>query len=315
MNGRGLLDPRPALDDNVSIHHAGHYTYYLHRYELHGPPDGMKSASDSMSTPEPRPLRILTLNISGPSTERGLRLLDTLELLDVDLLVLTETRDNAGTRMLLDAYRERDYVVISPIATTAGERGAAVIHRLPVDTPPSTRAADLAQRLVVTRVGDRRPFTVVGAYVPSRDTSPGKILRKQTFLNQLISLLSELPPEEDLLLLGDFNIVGRSHVPRYSTFRSWEYDAIEAIETIGLVDAFALLNPGIQAHSWIGRKGDGYRYDYVFASAGLIARIRACNYLHDFRLKGLSDHAGLLTTLNGSPAELEIVSKLEPITA
>ncbi len=293
----------------------GHYTYYVHIYGQHGFPGTMKNVSDGLSNPEPRTLRILTLNISGPSTERGLRLLDALESLDADLLVLTETRDNVGTRMLLDAYRGRDYVVISPMATTAGERGAAVIHRLPVHTPPSTRSADLAQRLVVTRVGGGRPFTVIGAYVPSRDASPGKILRKQTFLNQLISLLAELPPEEDVLLLGDFNVVGRSHVPRYSTFRSWEYDALEAIEAIGLVDAFGLLNPGVQAHSWIGRKGDGYRYDYAFASAGLIARVRDCSYLHDFRLKGLSDHAGLLTTLDGSPAESEVLSKLELVTA
>ena len=284
-------------------------------YGIQGVLDGMRSAFGSMSNPEPRPVRILTLNISGPSTERCLRLLDALESLDADLLVLTETRDNAGTRMLLDAYRERDYVVISPMAATAGERGAAIVHRLPVDTPLSTRTADLAQRLVVTRVDDGRPFTVIGAYVPSRDASPGKILRKQTFLNQLISLLSELPPEEDVLLLGDFNVVGRSHVPRYSTFRAWEYDALEAIEAIGLVDAFALLTPGIQAHSWIGRKGDGYRYDYAFASEGLIGRIRDCSYLHDFRLKGLSDHAGLLTTLNGLPAEPEVVSKLELVSA
>ncbi len=247
-------------------------------------------------------LRLFTLNISGPSTDRAERLLPALDRLDADVIVLTETRDNAGTRLLLDAFRRQGYSVLAPTPPTSVERGVAVIHRLKEGTPPPTTSPDLAQRLVVTHIEGERPFTLVGAYVPSRDGSAVKIRRKQAFLAQLTSLLQELPVDEDIVLLGDFNIVGRSHLPRYPAFRAWEYDALEAIVAVGLVDAFAHLNPGMQAHSWIGRKGAGYRYDYGFVSGRLVNQLLMCEYIHEFRLIGLSDHAGVVLAVDVSGA-------------
>jgi exodeoxyribonuclease-3 len=108
--------------------------------------------------------------------------------------------------------------------------------------------------------------------------------------------------EERLVFLGDLNIVSRQHVPRFTTFRSWEYDALEALERYGLVDAYALLYPNEQVHSWIGRKGAGYRYDYAFVSAGLVPYLVDCEYTHQPRELGLSDHAAVVLTLN-LPAE------------
>ena len=53
-------------------------------------------------------------------------------------------------------------------------------------------------------------------------------------------------------------------------FRSWEYDVLDSFAALGLADVFAELHPGVQAHSWIGRTGNGYRYDYVFVSRALM---------------------------------------------
>ena len=87
-------------------------------------------------------------------------------------------------------------------------------------------------------------------------------------------------------------------MPRFTTFRCWEYDALEALEQDGLVDAYALLYPGKQVHSWIGRKGAGYRYDYAFVSAGLVPYLVDCEYVHEPRELGLSDHAAVVLTLD-----------------
>lgn len=246
------------------------------------------------------PLRLFTLNISGPSSERATRLLSALDEFNADLLVLTETRANTGTRMMLDAFRERGFTVLAPVPPTAGERGVAVVHRLAAGTGPLSASVHLSHRLVATRIEMSRPFTLIGVYVPSRDASAAKILRKQAFFQQLTSLLRELPRDEDVVLLGDLNIVSRAHVPRYPAFRAWEYDALEAITDTRLVDAFAFLNPGVQAHSWIGRKGAGYRYDYGFVSAGLTVGLTQCDYLHEFRLAGLTDHAGVVIAVDPS---------------
>ena len=225
-----------------------------------------------------------------------------MDQLDPEVLVLTETRNNGGTRLLLDAYRERHYTVLAPLPVTSGGRGVAVIHRLPAGAPRLSTSVELSERIVVSRIEGDRPFTLVGVYVPSRDASEAKIRRKKVFLTQMTSLLQDLPLDDNVVVLGDLNIVSRSHVPRYSAFRSWEYDALESISATGLVDAFAVLNPGVQAHSWIGRKGAGYRYDYGFVSESLVDRLRVCDYLHEFRLAGLSDHAGVVVALDHAGA-------------
>lgn len=140
---------------------------------------------------------------------------------------------------------------------------------------------DVSHRLVVDRFDDPGPMTVVAAYVPSRDSSAAKIARKRGFLLQLDRALRTTASSRRTVFMGDLNLVGRDHVPRYTAFRSWEYGALENITGHGLVDVFAELHPGVQAHSWIGRTGSGYRYDYAFVSDDLVADVHSCDYLHE----------------------------------
>jgi len=107
-------------------------------------------------------------------------------------------------------------------------------------------------------------------------------------------VLRSIAPEEDVILMGDFNVVGRDHYQGYPTFRSWEYDDFVSCD---LVDAFAELHPGRQVHSWAGRTGSGYRYDYAFVSRSLRPRLLRCEYLQASREQGLTDHAAVLLTI------------------
>ena len=133
--------------------------------------------------------------------------------------------------------------------------------------------------------------------MPSRDASRAKIERKRRFLEQLVEAVRASAGAGRVVLIGDLNVVGRDHEPRYSMFRSWEYDALDRLVALGLVDVFAEVHPGVQAHSWIGRTGNGYRYDYAFVSHDLMGSVRRCDYLHEPRERGLSGHAALLLTL------------------
>jgi exodeoxyribonuclease III len=243
-------------------------------------------------------VRFVTLNVSGPSTARAGRLLEFLPSLEADVMVLTETRQNRGTAQLLGHYRDLGYAVAAAQSMDASERGVAVIQRAGRPVPLARElTAEVRHRLVASEVGANQAITVVGAYVPSRDASPAKIARKQRFLSQMTALARRWAHER-LVFLGDLNIVSRQHEPRFTTFRCWEYDALEALERHGLVDAYALLYPDEQVHSWIGRKGAGYRYDYAFVSAGLVPYLVDCEYVHEPRELGLSDHAAVVLTLD-----------------
>lgn len=242
-------------------------------------------------------LRIATQNISGPSLARVDRLLSFFAELDADVLVLTETRPMPGTEFLLDMFRRSGYGVVSTSPRSRSERGVALVHRFSETTTVPSGNIDLSHRVAVARAGAESGLTLVGAYVPSRDTTQTKIARKQLFLAQLSDFLHALGKPRELILVGDLNVIHRDHVPRYAVFRAWEYDFLDRLGEYGLVDIFTRLHPGIQAYSWIGRTGDGYRYDYVFVGEALAPRVLECEYLNQPREEGISDHAGVLMTL------------------
>ena len=68
-------------------------------------------------------LRLFTLNIGGPSVERAARLADYLSAQDADMLVLTETRGNAGTSALLEALADAGYLAQWPYPPSGVARG------------------------------------------------------------------------------------------------------------------------------------------------------------------------------------------------
>ncbi|MGC4750725.1 hypothetical protein ACLQ28_34465, partial [Micromonospora sp. DT201] len=89
---------------------------------------------------------------------------------------------------------------------------------------------------------------------------------------------------------GDYNVISRDHQPRYPGFRPFEYDFLDALALLGLCDVHRTLHPDVQTHSWIGRAGNGYRFDYLHAGPGLLSHLAAAAYLNQPRLEGLSDH-------------------------
>jgi exodeoxyribonuclease III len=72
---------------------------------------------------------------------------------------------------------------------------------------------------------------------------------------------------------------------------------LDALETHGLIDAYQRCWPGVQAHSWIGRSGNGYRFDYFHVGPALVDSIAGCSYLHEPRKLKLTDHAAAVLTL------------------
>jgi exodeoxyribonuclease-3 len=102
-----------------------------------------------------------------------------------------------------------------------------------------------------------------------------------------------------VVVAGDLNVVEPDHQPHYSVFGDWEYRFYADFARLGgLVDAFRELHPARVEHSWFGRGGNGYRFDHVFVTHQHRRQLRACRYLHEPRLAGLSDHAAMAATLD-----------------
>jgi exodeoxyribonuclease-3 len=141
------------------------------------------------------------------------------------------------------------------------------------------------------------PVRVVGLYVPSRDLSQEKIDGKRGFLEAIESELmnSSFPT----IVGGDYNIVSRNHSPKVPQF-DFEYSFLEKLEGSGYIDAGLQLAKTPHDHTWFGRTGDRYRYDYFHVRGVDFQAGSQCHYLHETRDSKLSDHSGLSLSLNGA---------------
>lgn len=250
-------------------------------------------------------LSILTVNIGAASRKRAEVMLRWLASRPEDVFILTETSAGTGTAYLLDRFRQAGYTVVHA-PDSNGDRGTAIVSRVVVAEPLSARFAVTIPGRVAAAVLDTQPTTaVLGVYVPSRDRSAAKTESKQAFVTSLLKALDELPAElrDWLVLGGDYNVIARTHRPLHPGFLPFEFGLLEALEAHGLVDAHDRCSPGEQAYSWIGRSGDGYRYDYFHVGRELAERTTDCTYLHETREQRLTDHAAVALTLRVDKVE------------
>jgi exodeoxyribonuclease-3 len=246
-------------------------------------------------------LSLLTVNIGAASRERAERLLCWLAARPEDVFVVTETSAGTGTAYLLDRFRQAGYAV-AYTPNSDGDRGAALLSRVAVAEPLAAAFAGVSVpgRVAAVMLDTEPAVAVLGTYVPSRDRSADKTAKKQTFIESLMAAVDALPAElrARLVVGGDYNVIARTHQPLHPGFLPFEYGLLEALAAHGFVDAHEHCAPGEQPYSWIGRTGDGYRYDYFHVGHQLTKRITGCAYLHETREQRLTDHAAVTLTLD-----------------
>lgn len=237
-------------------------------------------------------------NIANPSLERAGRQAQWLRKREEDVLVLTEAKKSDGCLFLERYFQAYGYNVVFP---KPGERefGVMIVSKHPFRKNNFNTSIDYLQERVNSVVIDFPgiELEVIGIYAPSRDASLEKIEKKKRFLRSLADALAAPPTSPRRIVCGDFNVLEPNHFPRYPFFENWEYEFYQGLSKYGLQDAFRLLNPQSHEYSWVGRKGDGYRYDHCFISKELKQSLKGCYYFHEPREiePRLSDHSALIT--------------------
>jgi exodeoxyribonuclease-3 len=247
-------------------------------------------------------LTLVTLNVGNPSEERAQRQLEWLATRAEDVLVLTETKASAGCQLLSEAFKRAGYVVFGD-APPAGQYGVMIASRVRMEKDVwASRPLYQRERATAARLplSDGRSLRVVGVYAPSRDASAEKIERKRRFLAELGEALAGCAATP-LAMLGDLNVLEPDHRPRYAFFKPFEYDFYRQLRAVGLVDAYRLRWPEADEYSWVGRTGDGYRYDHAFVSGELAEWVVACGYIHEIR-----DGSGRWTDHSALTLELDL---------
>jgi exodeoxyribonuclease-3 len=273
--------PTPTLTRQTSARHAARERRGRRRVGRSQAPTGPTAS-------------LLTFNISVAAEPRAGRILRWLRRRRDDVIVLSETNDGPGTRLLRAGLEGGGY---KTFATVDGrERGVVIATLLPVRGTLGDVSVTLPCRAQGIVLDTSPQLAVLGVYVPSRDRSPEKVERKERFISSLLESIEALPGplRRNLLLLGDYNAVARHHDPALPGFFPYEYDFHDELAHLGLGAAHEVKPYGAaHPHSWIGRTGIGYLYDYAHLGEGLEPRLQRCQYLHGPRQQRLSDHAAL----------------------
>lgn len=261
--------------------------------------------------PAPAPLSVLTVNIGAPSRERAARQLAWLAARPEHVLALTETADSDGCAWLADRFTTAGYHVVFP-RPEGRDRGVMLVSRAAPAPTDAGAGAGWAlgflpcRAATVTVQTTTGPVEVTALYVPSRDATPDKVARKQRFLAELTAVLPAAGTGAPRVIAGDLNVLEPGHRPRYRFFQPFEYDFYRGLLTAGYRDAFRNLHPDAAEYSWVGRTGDGYRYDHAFTDPRL--HVPTCAYDHQTRapVTRLTDHSALALTLDRDPAVLDV---------
>lgn len=238
-------------------------------------------------------------NIANPSAQRAGKQASWLRQRPENVLVLTEVKRSEGCLFLKRYFQAYGYNVIFP-NPEGKEFGVMIVSKHTLIPSSFSDLVDYLQsRVVSTKLNFQgSKIEIIGIYVPSRDSSYEKIEKKKRFLKSLITTLELNPQSSRRIFCGDFNILEPDHIPYYPFFKEWEYDFYRNLMKYQLKDAFRHLNPKAQEYSWVGRTGDGYRYDHYFISTDLLSFVKKCYYLHEPRKIRLSDHSALIAELN-----------------
>ncbi|MFH1780661.1 MAG: endonuclease/exonuclease/phosphatase family protein [Candidatus Nealsonbacteria bacterium] len=238
-------------------------------------------------------------NIANPSSNRAAKQAGWLRKRPEDFLVLTEAKRSEGCFFLKRYFETCGYYVIFP-KIEGREYGTMIVSKHPLAESLFSNFIDfLPSRVVAVTIAlPGGILEIIGLYVPSRDANAEKIKRKKRFLENVVQALRNAPLPNFRIVCGDFNILEPDHVPHYPFFEKWEYAFYRNLMSYRMRDVFRHVNPSLQEYSWIGRTGDGYRYDHCFVSENILHGVKKCFYFHEPREKRLSDHSAIIVELS-----------------
>ncbi|WP_240103257.1 endonuclease [Streptomyces sp. MUM 16J] len=241
-------------------------------------------------------VRLLLFNAQHASPERSRRQAAwTAAQEDADTAVFTEVSSTHGGDALVTALAERGYATVTAPQPPSPDYRTVIACRTASARPVQSPVTVTPHRAPATRVTvGGHDIGLLGLYVPSRGPKEQRNVAKRAFQDAVTEALPKLHyafPDMPVIVAGGLNVIERGHQPPHKVFGAWEYAFYDSFQTAGLTDAFRRPHPERVAHSWYGRSGNGFRFDHLFVFTPHADRVLACDYHHQAREAGLSDHA------------------------
>ncbi len=252
--------------------------------------------------------RLVTLNLNGIRSAANKGFLPWAESVAADCMGVQEVKAQAadvGERFGTVAGMKGHF----HFADKKGYSGVGLYSRkAPSDviTGVGVPEFDAEGRYVEARFDTaRRKLSIISCYFPSGSSGEERQQAKFRFLAVMAPHLIRLRAEREFILVGDVNIAHKE-----IDLRNWRSNQknsgflpeerawmTHALDEIGLVDVFRVLNPNPDQYTWWSNRGQawaknvGWRLDYQLATPATAAKARREQIYLEQRF---SDHAPLV---------------------
>jgi exodeoxyribonuclease-3 len=253
------------------------------------------------------PLTIATWNVNSVKARLG-HLTHWLARERPDIVLLQEIKCTD------DSFPALEIEPLGYNIATHGQKtynGVAILSKFPLDDVvrglPGNEDDPQARYIEAVASLPGKAVRVASVYVPNgQDATSEKFPYKLAFLDRLHAHAHTLLGyDEPVVIGGDYNIAPTDldvHAPKRWQGSVLTHDEVRKrlrrICNMGFADAFAAVNPGVQAFSWWDYRGgafegdEGLRIDHLLLSPQASDRLRRCRVDKGMRaLEKASDHA------------------------
>jgi exodeoxyribonuclease III len=229
-------------------------------------------------------IKVLSWNIRQGGGSRVQPILNSIKSIGAAIVVLSEYRNNATGIKLRNAALALGYRFQMVSAALSDENSVIILSQFPANFSLLSKSHDPIYYHNVIKA-EYDAFSVYGMYLPHK--------KKHTLFDFLLDELKH--QTKPMIYCGDMNTGINGIDQEGDSF--WYEKEMKTLFSHKMVDAFREKNGLVNEYSWYSHQGNGYRYDHTLVHRDLQPIITECQYLHEYRIDGLSDHSPMLLTL------------------
>ena len=228
--------------------------------------------------------RFATLNIRHGGNKNASALRSRLLGYDAEVLVVTEFRTNAAGLELISRLEDEGYETSHP-DPEPGRNAVLVASRTPIVRAWALDESLDAERLWCVDIGTA---TICGVLFPNKEL-------KQPYWRAVIDAARNGGVD---LFIGDFNTGNNALDKDPKGIPFINADMPRRLVDSGYVDLWRSRHPGVREYSWYSHTKNGFRLDHAFAVPALADRLAKCEFDHEPRLLGETDHSALICSFS-----------------